>query len=272
MLPETKSDREKKAAEDKKSEANKTAVEKQIKDLADQLEAMNKTEKDKQTASEVATVEKERKAEEDRIAAQADLQELLKGTVDKEKDNSGDGINDLTNAELLTVIGEAVETSVSARIEQAMSKVDTSIGDTNAGIKMLSTVVGKMVAGQGLTQVRSDHPDFDTYKTEIGTILQQHASLSYDEAYCMAKGQKIGDTPGAQNLQMERGDDIFANLSNQNQTVNRNLADEVALKGSRDRSVNQETEVRVDNTHGVQVWRKACAAAAAKVVGARPPM
>ena len=110
-------------------------------------------------------------------------------------------------------------------------------------------------------------------KFHVAKTLQEHPSLGYEEAYYLSKGKKVGESPGAQNLQMEREGDVFSNLSDMGtQNVNRNLEDEITMKGSRDRTVNQDSEVRVDNTHGVQAFRKACAAAASKVVDARQSM
>ena len=266
----------KKEAEAKKNST--TALEEQVKALTAQIEDNKNADINKQNAVNATIALKKKKEDEANLAAEADLKTLLDQSKVDNTNDSGIKINDLTNSELIDVLANAVQTSTNAQIEQALGKVGASINETNDGLRQISKVVGQMVASQGYESVRSGHKDFDLYKEDIFKTLTANPGMQIEDAYFMVKGRKIGDGPGAQNLEMERevAGEFSATPYGEVNSIQRRAEDEITLQPSgsfnnTDDSNNRQNTGRrgPDPTHGLQGFRDIVNAGVNKIVNER---
>lgn len=255
---------------DENKDDKTTALEKQVSELSAQIKLLNEEKASTKTTADAAKEAEDKKAEkarQDQLDVDADLRTLLSKSSEDDHDKGSGGINDLTNKELVDVIGNAVNTTLNARLEQTVDKVGENLDATNDNIRQLSKVVGQMLASQGVEKVKSDHPDFETYRKEIAVILQQYPNISIDAAYYMAKGQKVGDSPAPNELDMERSSgDPYGSFDIAPDNTGTTRSDPTM---TRSQPKNKQQPDRIDPTHGILAFRTAVKAAADKVVNAR---
>ncbi len=247
-----------------------TVLKQQVAELSAQIKLLNEEKTKNQTADDVAKAEADKKAEkdkQDKLSVAADLKTLLSQSSDDDASKSGDSFNDLTNKELVEVIGTAVNTTLDARLEQTIGKVGENIDTTNDNIRQLSKVVGQMLASQGVEKVKSDHPDFETYRKDVAVILQQYPNITIDAAYYMAKGQKVGDSPTINELETERGGGPYGGFDIAPDKTNTVRTDPTMTRSQPKNKLQQSDHI--DPTHGILAFRSAVNAAAEKVVEAR---
>jgi len=175
-------------------------VQEQLSNLADQIGAINKTRKDDEAA-------KKKKEEDDaqaELEANADLRELLSGGVEDEEITKEDRLDKLTNAQLVDVIAEAVQTSTDAMIRKATQGIDEKLKATNDSIGKVASFLGQMQAAAGMQSARARYPDFDDFREETLAVLKVYPMMGIEDAYLLAKQKKTGASASPRETESER--------------------------------------------------------------------
>lgn len=176
-------DKEEKSQELKAAEEKNSQLQTQLDTITKQI-AANKV---AALAAKTKEEKQQQAAAAEKLLKEADIQSLL--TQDKEK------LEDLSNKELLDIVGEAVDTAMEANTEIATSKLARPLEELSNKINGISKfLLEKEVAG-GLASARDTFPDFDKYKDDISEVFKAHPDLSPKEAYILAKAEKIDDEP-----------------------------------------------------------------------------
>ena len=137
------------------------------------------------------------------LEAEADLKRTLGEEFSEEKRNLKAG-EELSNEQLIAIMGEAVGASSEAQGKLILKKVEALVGVSNAEIKKTQQLLIELAAGVSMNQIRSEHPDYDDFKTEIAGIMSTTRGLSPADAYVLAKAKKTQKQPNQQQFETER--------------------------------------------------------------------
>ena len=135
------------------------------------------------------------------LAIEADLKAALENV---EVSGKSDDFNDLSHTEIANVIADAVEKAMDARVTQASDTVGLRIDETDGTIKKLYTMIGQMQASQQLSDLRGGNKDFDTYREDTVAVLKKYPMMEIVDAFALAKSQRKGDVPPAEEIETER--------------------------------------------------------------------
>jgi hypothetical protein len=148
-----------------------------------------------------AQEEAERVAREEaaRLADEADLKKTLGSATN-------DSIEDLSNKELIDVIGSAVEQSTNAIVEQVTRTMEGKLGQNTNEIKKTQSAIMRIATAMDKQSVMNEHKDFDEYQDAAALIMQENPGMSVRRAYILAKAEAVEQVPKKQNLERERPD------------------------------------------------------------------
>lgn len=165
-------------------------------------EQLNKLSSDQESL----TLEKEAKdlaKEEAALQAEADLRKTLGEEFTSVKAGLKDG-EDLSNEQMIAIMADAVGASSEAQGKLILKKVATMMGTSNDELKKTQKLLFELAAGMSMNQARSEHPDFDNYKTEVAGIMSTTRGLSTEDAYVLAKAKKSKGQPDQRITETER--------------------------------------------------------------------
>jgi hypothetical protein len=170
---------------------NQVLLQQQNAELKKQLEAKESAKAD--------LLEQEKMA---KLKADSDLKKLLSKDDDKSK------LNDLTNAELLSVIADAMETGVNAKLESAVQQHVKSFGEELTGLKAsldgVKNVVLQQSAISEVQQMEAKYADFNALKPQINQALSVYPGLALHDAYILVKGKMASAVPADKHTFSER--------------------------------------------------------------------
>lgn len=197
-MPQT--EEAKKLAEQKKAqeETRTTQLEAQVAVLTQQIQQ----EKELKASEQTKILEKQRRDEAAKLVEDADLKKILGG-------QSAEKVEDLTNTQLLDVIGDAVEESQKARDEQLKSFIKESSSGSDERLDSISKAVMQLIAIQGVNEAKANHPDFEDYKEDAAKLMSIIPSLPVDKAILLAKAERAGKSVPSKKVETERPD-IYA--------------------------------------------------------------
>jgi hypothetical protein len=186
--------------------------------LEEQLEAYKQLLLQKQNETEEQRLEKEaeeaRKAEA-ALEEDANLSALLKGAfhgknVNQQSDDPDGTPGELSQKELVEVMGDAVAKAIDANTKLILGKVHEIAKGSDEKIAGTQKALLGMIAKMNVNDARSKHTDFDVYKDEIASIASKTNGLTAEDMYLLAKAKASSSVPGATQLESERPDSIVS--------------------------------------------------------------
>ena len=181
--------------------------------------------------------------EQEQIEDDTDFQKLLRDSENKEEEK---GFNDLTNNELLDVVSDAFNKTLDARMKVAKSSFMgqlAKVGESGDAVK--KAVLG-LIAKSNVEKVISDNADFGEFQKETKAVMQKYPGIDVQDAFTLAKAQKIGALPPKQELETERPDSSMAPL-------NTSRFEDRENKGHK---ANRGNEYAGDRAHGIADFRQ----------------
>lgn len=150
----------------------------------------------------------EKEASEQKILEEkSDLTEILKSKSKGDADSKVT-VEDLTNAELLQIVGEAVETSTAAIVEQTMQQnvkdFGTAMVTLNAKINGIQSTLIKQTAFNNVKSLSAKYADLNDYKADINAQLELTPAIDLEDAYILAKAKKNKGLPEKDKVASER--------------------------------------------------------------------
>lgn len=179
----------------KKQEVQKTEGEKALEAQILQLQAEAETSKAKLLEVESKAVEVQEaafaKAQAAKIAEDADIKKLF-DNAQKEGTKKAD-TEDLTQAELLTVIGNSIDTVNSANAEQAKLDLATVTKASDSKLDRITNVLEGLVAKISVDAVREEHKDFEAIRPYMAKVNSKYPGMHPNDMYLLGKSWMPGD-------------------------------------------------------------------------------
>lgn len=161
---------------------------------------------------------------------------------------------EISQEQLIAIMGEAVEASSNAQGSLILNKVAAMMKDSNAKLEKTQKLLVDLAAGVSMQQVRNANPDYDQYKTEVAQIMGSTRGLSTADAYLLAKAQKSKGQPNQREIETERPN---------------NPPSPAPGESRNDYTNNNQHEQQAPQGNPRQVFLKASRAAIDKIIGAR---
>ena len=178
-------------------------LQKQLEELKQQNEALQqqfKTQSDAELKKQQEE-QAERNAEEAaKLAEDADLKRILS------MNDRDDGIEGLSNKELIGVIADSIEKALDARQKQQNQILNNQVQDLSAEISKTQRAIMQVATNIDVRDVRGKYTDFDKYQKAAAEIMQDNPTLSVEQAYKLAKAEDYTNVPSKQQLDRERPD------------------------------------------------------------------
>lgn len=194
---ESKMEQEKKTKNEKSpeliaSEQKNKLLEEQLNRLSTDQESLALEKEAEKVAKETAALENE-----------ADLRKALGDEFSSVKSGLKDG-EEISSEQMIAIMADAVGASSDAQGKLILKKVESMMGDSNAELQKTQKLLMELAAGMSMNQVRSEHKDYDDYKTEIAGIMSTTRGLSPERAYLLAKAEKSKGQPDQHQVETER--------------------------------------------------------------------
>jgi len=174
------------------AEQENKLLKEQLNKLSSDLESSALEKKAAELAKETAALEKD-----------ANLRKALGEEFSTVKAGLKDG-EELSNEQMIAILGEAVGAASDAQGKLILNKVAAMVGESNAELKKTQKLLMEFAASVSMNQTRSQHPDYDDYKTEIAGIMSTTRGLSPERAYILAKAEKSKGQPDKEQTFSER--------------------------------------------------------------------
>lgn len=204
------SEQQKALDQQKETDLQKTlqALQEQLKQSQEQgkllQEELNKQRSEKEEVLKKAAEDK-KKVEQTALENASDLDKLLEG-FDKSSESDKEGkkpVDQLSNEELLSVVGETVEKFVDAKIKLDRADREKTQDGFLKKLSNVESLLGHMVAAQSVQDLQAKYPDFALFKEDIIKIVGEHPTLSLEKAYKLAKAEKIDSEPASNQVESE---------------------------------------------------------------------
>lgn len=118
-----------------------------------------------------------------------------------------DDFNRMSNAELLDILTDSVETYVSASIDDAIQRSSSVIGGQFKNLQdnqnKLAQALVEQAKRTGAESMSKMHDDFQNYQEDVYKLVE-HNGLTIEDAYILAKSKKAASVPPANELSSER--------------------------------------------------------------------
>lgn len=177
-------------------EQSQAAIMQEMQRLQQELQQMKES---KSSQNQEVSQEQEQK-EQERLQQEADLKRALSGEA-KEK---GIDFDELSNNQLLDVIGEAFEKATQAKTNLASSQFEKTYESLEKKLENLERALIQKEVSSDIENVRNQNPDFDNYRQDMAKIFEKYPGISAREAYILAKGSKVGNTPPQKETETEK--------------------------------------------------------------------
>ena len=125
-----------------------------------------------------------------------DIQYLL--TQDKGK------LDDLTPKDILDIVGEAFDTAMDANTKLATEEVVRPLEELSAKINNISKYLLEKEVNTGFEDARRMFSDFDDYKEGMEALFKINGNLTPQQAYILAKADKVKKSPPHSETDSER--------------------------------------------------------------------
>lgn len=146
--------------------------------------------------------------------ADLDIEKLIQSvTGDVDEDESPQskkpspkkaGLDELSNSELMDVMSSTLERYVSAVIASKDEEAKKTQDGFLTKLANVEKTLGSMIARQTVSDLRSRFPDVDGYREDMLKIMQTSPSLSLEQAYRLAKAERLEKEPPLPALDTER--------------------------------------------------------------------
>ena len=225
------------------------AAEQENKLLKEQLDKLLQDQESLKLEKDAEKLAKEQAA----LKEEADLRQAIQSNLTSAKTNLKED-QELSPEQILAITGDAVGAATDAQGKLILNQVGSMLQKQNKSIEDLQKLVFNLAAGVSVNQLRSQHDDYDNYKTEIAGIMSTTRGLSAEDAYILAKAKKGEGNVNQQNVSTERPGEI-PDASSYNQ---------------RDEYINQQNEANKDvHLSPKQVFSNAVSAAIDKTIASR---
>ncbi len=177
-----------------------TLEQKEITQLQNQVSLLTQSIQQEKELKEREGIAAKEVADEEAAAAileAADLKKLL-GETDKDK------LEDLSNREMLNVIGDAFESAQKAKDVQLAKLISDGVNTTSEDIKGIKQAVMQIIAVQGVKEAQDKFPDFEDYREDAANIMKTSPGLSVERAILLAKAERAGHNVPAKKVESER--------------------------------------------------------------------
>ncbi len=196
----------------------KTQLSEREKLLEEQLAHYRTLLEQKQTETDERKLEKQAEAlsrEEAALEEQADLTTLLKGAfpnvaATSSDDSTSQETPQLSQKELIDVMGEVISKSIDANSQLILNQVSTLMKSSDEKIAGTQKALVGLMSHISVSETKGNHSDYDVYKEDIADIMSKTNGLSIEQAYVLAKAQKTEKTPGRDQIETERPDSLVS--------------------------------------------------------------
>jgi hypothetical protein len=169
--------------------------------------AQLKADREAEIAAEAAAAKRKQDAERAaQLANESDISKMLEGMGD---DATGeDKYDKLSNRQLIDVIAKAVETAMAANAAKIKDEIGQTAAPSGEKVAALEKAVMGIYGTMMVQEARGKYEDFDKYQNEISKIMGETPSLSFEQAYLIAKGQAAGKVPAKKETDSEKPADF----------------------------------------------------------------
>lgn len=141
----------------------------------------------------------------DKRAQERDLKSAL-GVAQAPKKRTAEDVNSLNNVEMLDIITSAVDGAITAEREDAGVAMDNTIKTLDSKFDQVVGYLQKKSVAEERSVMQNAHKDFDTLTPDISKIIDKHPTMTYNEAYTLAKANKLNDQLSNKHTETEKGD------------------------------------------------------------------
>jgi len=127
----------------------------------------------------------------------------LKDSLSRSEDGNTD-LEELTNKELLDVVGSAFDSAVEARTKLAIEQASKGSKALEDKLDKLEKYLLRKEASEGIQKARNRFRDFDDYREDISNIFNKYPGITPEDAYILAKGNKASTSPAQKDLETEK--------------------------------------------------------------------
>lgn len=118
-----------------------------------------------------------------------------------------DDFNKMSNAELLEILSDSVETYVGSAIEEAVAKSSNVLGNQFKTLQdnqnKLAQALIEQAKRTGADMMSKQYQDFNTYQEDAMKLVETHG-LTLEDAYILAKSKKAASVPPVNEITSER--------------------------------------------------------------------
>jgi len=197
---------QKEAKQKQAEEQNSPAVQ----ELQKQLEEMQKNYQALQTQLKQQSEVETKKQQEERAKKEAEEAAKLAEDADLKRilsmNDRDDGLESLSNKELINVVADSIEKALDARQKQLNQILNNQVQDLSTEISKTQKAIMQVATNIDVRDVRGKYTDFDKYQKAAAEIMQDNPTLSVEQAYKLAKADDYTDVPPKQQLDRERPD------------------------------------------------------------------
>jgi len=160
-----------------------------------------KTELAQKSKLELNKVSLDAAAKADVDAAKLKDEADIRNMLTKETDIDVDA---LSNKEVLDIVATAFDSAFDAKAKMASTELSRPLEELSNKMDGIQKYLLQREAASGIDGARSKFSDFDTYKEDIGKIFDQYPGIAVEDAYILAKGHKVGDSPNQKEVETEK--------------------------------------------------------------------
>ena len=105
---------------------------------------------------------------------------------------------------MLNVISSAFDSALESSNQSVKQLIDSIKKDAFSKVENVEKMTMQLYAGMDLNKVKAAHPDFDAHVPDIRAAMEKHPSLSYEDAYLLAKSKKAGSVQPNDHIETEK--------------------------------------------------------------------
>lgn len=147
--------------------------------------------------------------DDDEGSAQAKPSSMKEMFGRKPKDPTEVDLNELSNEEFASVIGDAMEKYFEQMAGQITEQATNKVSELDKKFEGLSSSINKFAATQQVKETQNKYTDFDDYKEDMQKVLQKYPNLSIEDAYRMAKSNHLIKHPPTSETASEKPESSF---------------------------------------------------------------
>ncbi len=137
------------------------------------------------------------------LESDAKLKELLNDKVTDDTD-----FNDLSNIEMVKVLGDALEQSMDARQKLTVEQMGEPFREISKNIKGIQDYLITKEAVTNVADARSKYSDFDVYGPDMQKLAEQYPSVLPKDLYLLAKARQASTVVPKEEVESEKPDNL----------------------------------------------------------------